>query len=117
MAILCPNNFLYSDNITCALKKNIIRVIITNDDKTLAHSKIVLDKSVSLPLFIIILLIILPVAFFVSLIWTVFNKEKEDYTYDKIKEHFKNGKGYLNNLSDDEKKKLLIKTNGIPLGL
>jgi hypothetical protein len=42
---------------------------------------------------------------------------KNAISYQETKNYFNSWQGYLNNLSDEEKKKLLTKKENIPLGL
>jgi hypothetical protein len=48
---------------------------------------------------------------------SIFKRSKNERSYEEAKEYFKNGNGYLKNLSESDKKKLLSRKEGVSLGL
>ncbi|POZ53223.1 hypothetical protein AADEFJLK_00241 [Methylovulum psychrotolerans] len=45
------------------------------------------------------------------------NKPTADWSYEETQAYFNSGKGYLNNLSERNKKALMVKRENAPLGL
>lgn len=128
--LLCYNSFLSDFNNFSFQEKYIpkrngakIQITITAIEKKSEESKVIIEKTMSLRnaifLFIALMPVILIVLFFVLLCsaFSFSSYGASEPSYAEAKEYFNSGKGYLNNLSDKDREKLLRKNENIPLGL
>jgi hypothetical protein len=123
------NALSYYENISFEEKINDkhLQVIVTVSDKKTETTRVIFNQTIpvlwSIPLFIILAVIAFPflaLLFLIKLVssfFSLFKKEESKLSYQETKNYFNSGQGYLNNLSDEEKKKLLTKKENIPLGL
>jgi len=116
----CYDNVVFEERV----KGYSIQVVVIINDKKAESSRTIFDKSVSLPVFVCVAFVLLPVVFlFVLVLYVIdrvsylFKRSKHERSYEETKEYFKNGHGYLRNLSEEDKKKLLSRKSGLPLGL
>jgi hypothetical protein len=119
----------YYENISFEEKinDNYLQVIVTVSDKKTETTRIIFNQTMpvlwSIPLFIILVVIVSPflaLLFLIKLtvgLFSLLKKEKNEPSYQETKDYFNSGKGYLNNLSDEDKKKLLTRKKNIPFGL
>jgi hypothetical protein len=123
------NALVYYENISFEEKinGNNIQLIITVNDKKTESEKIIFNKTITLlvfiPLLITIVSLLIP-AFFIlfsikliGYLLSFFKKEEIEMSYQETKDYFNAGKGYLNNLSHQDKEILLSKKESISLGL
>ncbi|TRW97000.1 hypothetical protein [Candidatus Methylobacter oryzae] len=125
--LLCYNNFLSGyENISFQekyiLKKNNpkIQITITAVEKKSETSKVIIETMIPLPLAILLFVVLIPVILIALILAWPFSLVANGATepsYTEAKEYFNNGQGYLNNLSEKDKKELLIKNQNIHLGL
>ena len=118
-ALSCYDSFSFEEKVTATY----IQIIVTVNDKKSTTSRIIFNKTIPLPLAILLSIIIIPfliLLFVLALISGAFSfakNEDAEPSYLEAKEYFNNGRGYLNNLSDKDKKELISKRENIPLGL
>lgn len=120
---LCYNDVIFEER----LSNNALRVMISVNDKNTESSRIIFNESIPVPLFVGVVAILIPLlipfiillflATLVTWVPSLFTKEYKEISYEDAKERFRLGKGYINNLSDAEKKKLATKNENNPLGL
>jgi hypothetical protein len=132
--LLCYNNFLYRyDNFSFQEKvipKELIpkvQITITAVEKNTEVSKVILEMTVPLPLAALLFILFIPVIIAVSFVvlivslpvflFSMLKNRDTEVSYLEAKEYFNSGKGYLNNLSEKDKEKILTKNENIPLGL
>jgi hypothetical protein len=121
---------LYYENISFEeriVKKTYLQFIVSVNDKKSEKSRVVFETTMPFllfaPLLIILGIISIPVfisAFIIEQIVTIFSflkRDKSEMSYEETKQYFKEGHGYFNNLSDEDKKKLMQKIENTPLGL
>lgn len=132
--LLCYNNFLYRYDTFSFQEKVIpkelipkVQITITAVEKKTEVSKVILEKTVPLPLAALLFILFIPVIIVVSFVvlvvslsvfsFSMFRNRDTEISYFEAKEYFNSGKGYLNNLPEKDKEKLLTKKENIPLGL
>lgn len=119
------NAFAYYEDIVCEEKivSNSFQIIVTVNDKKAKTSREVFNKTLPIPLAIILFIIIIPILslllLLTTILWTfsLFNKEIPEISYQEAEAYFNSSKGYFDNLSEEDRKKLLTKRKNIPLGL
>lgn len=117
-ALLYYNEVSYEEKIV----ENNVQVKVTVSDKRTETSRVIFDKDIHIllffPLFIFVGVPFLVLLLFVKIIvFPFFKKQEVEMTSQEVKEYFKSGKGYLNNLSEEEKRKLFTRRKNAPLGL
>ncbi len=113
------NALTYYENISFEekIKDNSLQLIITVYDKRTESAEIIFNKTIPLLVFIPLLILLIPILIIIfslklsSFVASLFRKEESEMTYQETKDYFNSKKGYLNNLSDEEKKKILIKSD------
>jgi hypothetical protein len=116
-ALLCFNDIRCEEKIV----DNNVLVKITVSNKKTGVSRVIFDKDIHIllcfPLFIFVGVPLLTILFLITIIAFPFSKKEAEMTYQETKEYFASGKGYFDNLSDEDKRKLFTRRKNAPLGL
>jgi hypothetical protein len=117
-ALLCYNDIRCEEKIV----DNNVHVKITVSNKKTEVSHVIFDKDIHIllcfPLFMFVGVPLLTILFFITIIAFPFSKKEEpEMTYQEAKKYFASGKGYFDNLSDEDKRKLFTRRKNAPLGL
>lgn len=116
------NTILYDSLTLTKTSSHQISISLEVIDKSSVTSRVIWQKT--LPLYGVIVLIFLSMPFlFLLMLWTIvsslvalFTVSKPEPTYEEAKEWFKQKKGYLANLSEEEKRRI-GEGKDLPLGL
>ncbi len=121
---------LYYEKITIEerfVKKTYLQVIVSVNDKNSDKPRVVLETTmpflVFVPLLIVLGIISIPVFILMFTVekiartFSFFKKDEYEMSYEETKQYFKDGHGYFNNLSNEDKKKVVQKIENAPLGL
>lgn len=100
-----------------------LQITVIRKEEGVDSARVVFDKAIPIPLAIVLVIIMMPfLALLLALVllywpFSLLNKPTADLSYEETKAYFNSGKGYLNNLSERDKKALMVKRENAPLGL